>query len=383
MKSYNHVFEKIIDPDNLRLAIERSSLGKRDRVDVKNVRSDPDKHVAIIQELLITRKYKIPAHELVEINDGVRQKKRQIIKPNYKYEQIVHHAIVQALKPVFLRGMYAYSCGSIPGRGAHYGKKYIERFIRDNPREIKYCFKMDIRYFFQSVNQEILKEKLRKTIHDPDALWLLFLMIDAYSDHEKNGVKYGLPLGYYTSQWFSNWYLQGLDHFIKEKLGAKCYVRYMDDMIIFGRNKKELHKMKDEIDRYLSDNLDLEIKSNWQIFRFDYIDKRDGKRKGRFLDFMGFRFYRDKTTLRRSIMLKATRKAKQISKKERPTWFDASQMISYLGWFSSADAYRCYETYIQGFINVKALKRKISKKGSRDHEKIKLSNNRGISTSET
>ena len=72
MKSYNHVFEKIIDPDNLRLAIERSSLGKRDRVDVKNVRSDPDKHVAIIQELLITRKYKIPAHELVEINDGVR-----------------------------------------------------------------------------------------------------------------------------------------------------------------------------------------------------------------------------------------------------------------------------------------------------------------------
>ena len=141
--------------------------------------------------------------------------------------------------------------------------------------------------------------------------------------------------------------------------------------------------MKDEIDRYLSDNLDLEIKSNWQIFRFDYIDKRDGKRKGRFLDFMGFRFYRDKTTLRRSIMLKATRKAKQISKKERPTWFDASQMISYLGWFSSADAYRCYETYIQGFINVKALKRKISKKGSRDHEKIKLSNNRGISTSET
>lgn len=362
MKSYNHVFEKIIDPDNLRLAIERSSLGKRNRGDVKSVREDPDKHVAIIQKYLITRTYKIPDHDFVEINDGVTLKKRKIIKPNYRYEQIVHHAIVQAMQPIFTKGMYNYCCGSVPGRGAHYGKRYIERFIRDNPREIKYCFKMDIHHFFQSINHEILKDKLRRTIHDEDALWLLFLMIDAYADHEENGIKYGLPLGYYTSQWFSNWYLQGLDHYIKENLGAKCYVRYMDDMIIFGRNKKELHKVKDKIDHYLRTELDLEMKSNWQIFRFDYIDRRDGKRKGRFLDFMGFRFYRDKTTLRRTIMLKATRKAKAISKKSKPTWYDASQMISYLGWFQRADVYGCYQRYIKDLINVKQLKAKISRK---------------------
>lgn len=361
MKSYNHIFDKIIDPDNLRIAIDRSSLGKRERGDVKRVRQDPDKHIAIIRERLINRTYEIPRHELIEINDGVTLKKRKIIKPNYQYEQIIHHAIVQALKPVFTRGMYTYCCGSVPGRGAHYGKKYIEKFIKNNPRDVKYCLKMDIRHFFQSINQDILKGKLEKTIHDEDALWLLNLTVDAYSDHEENGVKYGLPIGYYTSQWFSNWYLQDLDHYIKERLGAKCYVRYMDDMILFAPNKKELHRMRDKIDHYLKNALDLEIKSNWQVFRFDYID-RAGKRKGRFLDFMGFRFYRDKTTLRRSIMLKATRKAKAISKKEKATWFDACQMISYLGWFQGADAYGCYLRYIKDLINVKKLKNKISRK---------------------
>ncbi|MDD2954579.1 MAG: RNA-directed DNA polymerase [Parabacteroides sp.] len=365
MKSYNHIFEQIIDPDNLRVAIDRSSLGKRDRSDVRRVRENPEPHIEIIRNYLINRTYKIPDHDFVVINDGIRQKKRTIIKPNYRYEQIIHHAIVQAMKPVFMCGMYRYSCGSIPDRGAHFGKKYIEKFIRENPGEVKYCFKMDIRHFFQSINQTILKDKFRKTIHDDNALWLLELMIDAYSDHEENDVKYGLPLGYYTSQWFSNWYLQGLDHYIKENLGAKCFVRYMDDIIIFGRNKKELHNMKDKIAHYLKTELDLEIKSNWQVFRFDYVSRKDGKRKGRFLDFMGFRFYRDRTTLRKSIMLKGTRKARAISKKDKATWFDACQMISYLGWFRSVDAYGVYEKYIRDRINVKSLKQKVSRKGAR------------------
>ncbi|MFI3202524.1 MAG: RNA-directed DNA polymerase, partial [Eubacteriales bacterium] len=334
--------------------------------DVAKILKNKSENAGIIKKILESEEYKIPTHEIVEINDGFSKKKRKIIKPKYKYEQIIHHAIVQTIEPIITRGMYEYSCGSIPGRGGHYGKKYIERFINKNQKEIKYCCKMDIYHFFQSVNHKKIKELFRKKIRDEKLIRLLEKHIDAYCDHEEGGEKYGIPLGYYTSQWFSNWYLQQLDHHIK-KSGAKCYVRYMDDMIIFGRNKKSLHKLRKEISRFLKEELDLEMKGNWQVFRFDFMTK-DKIRKGRHLDFMGYRFYRDKTTLRKTIMLRATRKAAKMHKKEKITWCDASQMLSYLGWIKTADCHGSYEKYIKEKVNVKKLKKIISNKNRRENE---------------
>lgn len=71
---------------------------------------------------------------------------------------------------------------------------------------------------------------------------ILFLIID--------GSEQGLPLGFYTSQWLSNFMLQPLDHYTKEQLHAAHYIRYMDDMVVFGRNKKELHRMRIAIDDF-------------------------------------------------------------------------------------------------------------------------------------
>ena len=76
-----------------------------------------------------------------------------------------------------------------------------------------------------------------------------------------------VPLGYFTSQWFGNFYLKALDHYIKEELHAEHYMRYMDDMVILGKSKKKLHKMHRAIETYLNEELDLEIKGDWQGFR--------------------------------------------------------------------------------------------------------------------
>lgn len=192
---------------------------------------------------------------------------------------------------------------------------------------------MDIRHFFDSIPHDLLKAKLRKTVHDEKMLDLLFRIIDV--------TEIGIPLGFYTSQWLSNWYLQGLDHYIKEKLHAVHYMRYMDDMVIFGSNKQVLHQMKQAISDYLKAELGLELKANWQVFRFSYID-REGNERGRDLDFMGFRFYRTRTILRKTIMYKAARKARKISKKEKATILDARQMLSYLGWIDCTDTYNMY-----------------------------------------
>ena len=304
--------------------------------------------------------YENAEHVPVYIYDGITRKQRVIIVPTME-ELLVQHCIVSALKPMFSKGMYEHSYASLPGRGAHKGKQVIEKWIRTDPRNCKYVLKMDIRHFFDSVPHDRLKAKLRKTIHDEKMLDLLFRIIDV--------TEIGIPLGFYTSQWLSNWYLQGLDHYIKEQLGAVHYMRYMDDMVIFGSNKQVLHRMRQAISNYLEQELGLELKSNWQVFRFSYID-RNGEEQGRDLDFMGFRFYRNRTILRKTIMLKATRKARKISKKDKATILDARQMLSYLGWIDCTDTYRMYEKWIKPYVNFRQLKRKISRFDKHDDTRV-------------
>lgn len=304
--------------------------------------------------------YENSEHVPVYIYDGLTRKQRVIIVPTFE-ELLVQHCIVSAMKPVISKGMYEHSYASLPGRGAHKGKQVIEKWIRTDSKNCKYVLKMDIRHFFDSIPHDRLKAKLKKTIHDEKMLDLLHRIIDV--------TDVGIPLGFYTSQWLSNWYLQGLDHYIKEQLKAVHYMRYMDDMVVFGSNKQVLHRIRQAISVYLDQELGLELKSNWQVFRFSYID-RDGIQRGRDLDFMGFRFFRNRTILRKSIMLKATRKARKISKKDKATILDARQMLSYLGWIDCTDTYDMYEKWIKPYVNFRQLKQKVSRYDKQDGARV-------------
>lgn len=290
--------------------------------------------------------YKNSDHIPIVINDGISKKKRTILVPTVE-ELFVQHCAVEALKPMFFHGMYEHSYGSIPKRGVHKGAKLIKKWIKHDKGGIKYVLKMDIRHFFDSISHNILKDKLAKKLKDPNMLALLYDIIDVTDN--------GLPLGYYTSQWLANWYLQDFDHFVKEELGVNKYIRYVDDLVIYDSNKKRLHEIRRLISNYLDHELGLSLKDNWQIFRFSYANDR-----GRDLDFMGFRFYRNKTTLRKAILLRATRKASKMGKKMRLTVYDARQMLSYLGWIKVTNTYNAYETYIKPFVNFGNLKKILS-----------------------
>ena len=101
------------------------------------------------------------------------------------------------------------------------------------------------------------------------------------------------------------------------------------------------------------------------MFRFDYTEKKTGKRKGRPLDFMGFQFYHDKTILRESIMLSCTRKVNRVAKKEKITWYDATAILSYMGYLSNTDTYDMYLQRVKPYVNVKKLKKIVSKHSKR------------------
>lgn len=347
MKSWNHLYETAISEKTRRAAVHKVCLGRKK---MKNLeRYAADEKATAEKALKWITEYRNARHHPVLIHDGINRKKRTIIVPTFE-ELTVQHCVVMAMMPVFRHGMYEHSYASIPGRGAHKAKKVIERWITHDTKGVKYVLKMDVRHFFDSVPHDRLKEKIAAKVHDARMVELLNKIVDV--------TEAGLPLGFYTSQWFSNWYLEGLDHFIKEELHANHYVRYMDDMVVFGSNKKELHRMRAEIDGYLRRELGLELKGNWQVFRFDHL--RKGRHYGRDLDFMGFRFFRDRTVLRRSIMLKATRKAKALSKKEKPTIYDIRQMLSYLGWIDATDTYAMYEERIKPYVSIQKFKRRIS-----------------------
>ena len=122
---------------------------------------------------------------------------------------------------------------------------------------------------------------------------------------------------------------------------------------------------------------------DWQVFRFEYpvFDKggnpvldKDGKQvtKGRMLDFMGFQFHHDRTTIRKSNIEAARRKANHISKQDKISWYNASVMLSYMGLFKHTDTYNYYIDYIKPKINVKKLKRIVSKHSRKENEHDRL-----------
>lgn len=126
-------------------------------------------------------------------------------------------------------------------------------------RRYGYYLKLDAHKFFDSVDHDIIKAQLRCKVKDADLLRLLDVFIDHPVPWTETGK--GIPIGNLTSQHFANFYLSGLDHFIKEYLRIEGYVRYMDDIVLFADEKETLWDACMRIERYLKENLRLRIKS--------------------------------------------------------------------------------------------------------------------------
>lgn len=298
------------------------------------------------------------------IKDGPSGKEREITSVPLFPDQIIHQLDIEAGAPAFMKGMYAHSCGSIPKRGAHKGHRYIKKVINHHNKydksAIKYGAQLDATKCYQSFSHTYLKNLFRKKFRGKLFLYITFLIIDSYTfiiieDPATGKVEaYGLPIGYSTSQWFCNFGLTPLDHYIKEDLHIEYYVRYIDDMIMFERNKKELHKVVMAINEFMA-KMGLKLKQTWQVFRYDYIDK-NGKRKGRVFDTLGLRFFRDKTILRKRNSLTIKRQVQKINKKEEIKAHDAMSLMSRLGQLRHCNSYNFYQKYIKPYTNIKKLK---------------------------
>lgn len=289
MRSYNNLYEPMLQDDYIKQCFINASKKKKNRNDVREVLENLDEHTELLKKMLTEELFIPDYHKPSIINESSSKKTRRILKPHYKYEQVIHHCAIGQFKPIVMNGLYEFSCGSIPDRGVHYGKKYMRKWLDSYDGKKFFVLKMDVHHFFESINRRILKRKLKEVIRDKRFYRLLCILIEFD--------KGGNPV----------------------------------------------------------------------------LDK-DGKQvtKGRMLDFMGFQFHHDRTTIRKSNIEAARRKANHISKQDKISWYNASVMLSYMGLFKHTDTYNYYIDYIKPKINVKKLKRIVSKHSRKENEHDRL-----------
>ena len=351
LHTYKYLHRICCDRQVIIAAWNKLRKGKTKRKEVVKIEADFDNYVDKMQRMIQeTRPGGDPGLQFWPEKHKARVvfehgKEREIFCPTI-WEQWVHHIVIQVLAPIVTRYAYKYSCGSMPKRGGIYGKRQMERLIS---RGFKYFAKLDIRHFFKSVRQDIVIEMLEELICDE---WFIYLVRRIFWQFPKS-----LPLGFYPSQWLANFVLWKLDRRIVST--GVDHIRYVDDLVLVSNNKRTLHRVVGIIRQELG-KIRLRLKGNFQICRFIFR-KKTGELIGRAIDFMGFVFRRDRTVLRKKIMIRATRFAGRLKRTRKIATRQALSMMSRIGWFKHTSTSLVWKTYIEPCVNVKVLKGIISK----------------------
>lgn len=348
MKRIKARLEDVLDPDNLKAAIIEASDKKKKRKEVQRVLADIDLYAKRLGEFLRDPNPKFsPGIDEIR-RDNPAGKERLINKPRFFPDHCAHWAVMRVVAPGMVRSYYRYSCSSLKGRGTRLARDAARRGM-DDLRSSKYCLQMDVRHFYASIGKERAVEALRRVIKDPRIVHLLDLAIHAYQGP-------GLPLGWYPMAFIANLVLTPLDWFVKQKLGARHLVRYMDDMMILGPSKKRLRAMREAISARLG-SMGLSMKGNWQVYRLPRPGDgpRENRRKGRYADFAGFALHRDFTAIRGRIFVSLRRTL--VRKRQGAPY--ARRFFSYYGWIKATDSRGVADRYIRGHIAIKRLKEAI------------------------
>ena len=309
MKRHGNLFDSIVDIENIKLAHKQARRGKAFYTEVKMIDSDIEHYCREIQKMLVNQRFTTSKYEIEERFDG--RKMRTIYKLPYYSDRIVQHALLNVTGSIFVNSFIRDSFQSIIGRGTTDAMKRVKKLIRSDhcPR---YALKIDVEKYYPSVDNEKLKQIIRKKIKCEKTLWLI--------DNIVNSMK-GLPIGNYTSQHFGNLYLNEFDWTVKQKLKPAAYFRYCDDIVFMDNMKSKLISMKVFATQYLL-QLGLKIKDSWNIY--------DIKKQG--VDFVGFVFTPFNTRIRNTIAEKFKKTCVEIHKKNDNSKQNLSRIMAYKGW---------------------------------------------------
>ena len=247
MKTHKHLYPQITSFDNLYLAFKAARKGKRARPDIAEFEFNLEENLLDLQKELQEDIYTPGKYRSFHINDP----KPRLISAAPFRDRVVHHALCRVIEPLFDRRFIEDTYACRKGKGTHAAIDRAQYFSGQYP----YVLKCDIEHFFPRMDHQVLYQQFTRVIADEQTLRLCKLILDGGAGiHRDVEPAYfagddlfsslrprGLPIGNLTSQFWANVYLNPLDHFIKRDLKCPAYVRYVDDALLFAKDKNDLH----------------------------------------------------------------------------------------------------------------------------------------------
>lgn len=270
---------------------------------------------------LAHREYKHSKYNIFLISEP---KYRIVMSENIR-DKIVNHVVSNVfLKPAIYPKLIEENVATRVGKGTNAAMKLCKKyFLRMTYKYGNfYILKFDISKYFYNIDHHVLKDMLARVIEDKEVLRILDEIVDSTDssyinddidrcvnreierlsklpsskvvDHAIEELKKiprytdnkGLGIGSLSSQIFAVFYMNSIDHYIKEKLQIKEYVRFMDDGIIFCPDKERLKEIKIKLEELLGE-LKLELNKKTEIYSskggFEFVGYRFSTKNGRIL----------------------------------------------------------------------------------------------------
>ncbi len=254
---HDNLFEHIAGFQPLLCAARSAIKGKRSKPAPTAFMANLEHELLRLNRELTTQTWKSGGYVTIDIRDP---KPRMVSAAPFR-DRVVHHALCSVVQPIFENGFVFDNYANRKGKGTHSAVDRFEYY----KGQFSHVLRCDIYRYFPAIDHAILKADLRRRISCAKTLWLMDAIIDSSNPQEPVHIHYegddlfapylrkrGLPIGNLTSQFFANLYLDGMDHFVKEVLKAKGYVRYVDDFALFHDDPVVLENWRHRLEIYLS-----------------------------------------------------------------------------------------------------------------------------------
>lgn len=319
-------YQDIISAENLLLAWQEFSVGKRSKKDVIEFELNLADNILHLHQELASGTYCHGGYHDFFIADP---KLRHIHKARVR-DRLIHHAIYRQLYPFFDKTFISHSYSCRLDKGTHRAITAFNKMARQvSSNHTKTCWvsQCDIKKFFDSINHEILLDVLKEYIFDTRILSLLDNIINSY----EASPGCGLPLGNLTSQLLVNIYMNKFDQFVKHEIKVKYYIRYADDFVFLSDNNDWLILILPLINRFLAEELHLKL----------HPQKTHINTLASGIDFLGWVNFTEHKTLRTKTKRRMMSRIINNPKEE--------SLASYLGMLSHGNAYKIKHDVINNY----------------------------------
>lgn len=296
-------YDDLVDIDKIRDMYKIIRTKTKNRGKLHKFELFYSSNIISILTSLKSKKYKHSNYNIFLVSEP----KYRIIMSEIMSDKVVNHLISNyVLAPGIFPHLIEQNVATRENKGTKEGIRYVKKYINKlkmNHDKV-YVLKCDIKKYFYSIDHELILKKVKRFITDPDIYKIIENIVNSTNEeYINNHIKKvvakeidrisklnitdknikiaelkriplytknrGLPIGNMTSQLLAVYFLNDLDHYIKEQLHCKYYIRYMDDFIIFDYDKENLKRIRKILEEKIKE-FKLELNNKTNIYDLDH-----------------------------------------------------------------------------------------------------------------